>query len=130
MQFTLPEGWGMLRDKDGTLVGPLDDSLVMLMVEMEGVEAKDIWPSVDDILADAVTDMKKPDKKTESKTAGFKTTTMQGSGKIEGAAALWAVDIIESPNPLMVISFGEKAKVEAHMKEAEQLGNSFKKLEK
>lgn len=42
----------------------------------------------------------------------------------------WAVDIIETQNPLMVISFGEEAKVTAHMKEAEQLGNSFKKLEK
>jgi hypothetical protein len=130
LQFTLPEGWGMVRDNDGTVVGPMDESMAMLIVEMEGVEAKDIWPGVDEILASIVTDVKKPDKRTESKTAGYKTTTLQGSGKLEGEPALWAVDIIESPNPLMVISFGEEAKVTAHMKEAEQLGNSFKKLEK
>lgn len=128
IQFDVPEGWQTTQEHGVTMVASPDSSVFTTFTFPSQEEFQAAASSVAEQV-DRLLDEVRVDGKPESRSAnGLESVRVSGSGRKEGEAVRWSLDLVRARKPVIALTFGAEAAFARYRGELDAFHRSLRAL--
>lgn len=128
IQFDVPEGWQITQEHGVTMVASPDSSVFTTFTfpsqEEFQAAASSVADQVDRLL-DQVQVHGKPENRNEN---GLESVRVSGSGRKEGEAVRWSLDLVRARKPVIALTFGAEGAFARYRQELDAVHHSVRAL--